>query len=206
MNAAVFETPPIAALPWDSRRGSVAMLLFIATEAMLFVALFFSYFFIASGVPHWPMDEPPKLTLALLMAAILLVSSAVIDAGERASRQGHLLAARAAVGATLLLAIVFVVLQVLEYRDHLRTLRPTTDAYGSIFYAITSFHALHVFLGMLMLAYVFILPDLEGKTKPPHRPLHNAALYWHFVDAVWLFVVALIYLLPHAVRHWNGYP
>lgn len=176
------------------------MLLFIATEAMLFVALFFSYFYLGAGVAHWPMDEPPKLTLALVMAAVLIASSVVVHAGEVASRKSRPLLARLAVAATLLLAVVFMVLQFFEYREHLKTLGPTTDAYGSIFYTITSFHALHVIVGMSMLAYVLVLPDMEGKSKLPHRPLHNAGMYWHFVDTVWIVVVALIYVLPHYFR------
>lgn len=200
------DAPPVAAqrhiaeLPLDDRRGSLSMAMFIATEAMLFVALFFAYFFIASGVVRWPMDEPPKLPLALTMLVVLLASSAVIWWAERASRRGNSGGARLGIAATLAMAVGFMTLQVFEYRDHWKTLQPQTDAYGSIFYTITSFHALHVMVGMAMLGYVLLLPDLEGRFEPPHRPLHNAALYWHFVDAVWVVVVALLYLLPN-FRH-----
>jgi heme/copper-type cytochrome/quinol oxidase subunit 3 len=75
-----------------------------------------------------------------------------------------------------------------------------TDAYGSIFYTITSFHAAHLMLGLFMLLYVLALPQIGPGHKPPHRALHNASLYWHFVDFVWVLIVALLYLAPNIGR------
>jgi heme/copper-type cytochrome/quinol oxidase subunit 3 len=188
------------ALAVDERRGTRAMVLFILSEAMLFVMLFFSYFYLGRNDPRWPMHPPPKLLLASIMLAVLAASSVVLYLAERAAESGRDGAARAGVIVTLLLAMGFVVLQVFEYRDHLRTLKPTTDAYGSIFYTITSFHAAHLLLGMAMLVYVAMLPRLAHTGQPPHRPLTNAALYWHFVDAVWVVVVAVLYVAPHVIR------
>lgn len=187
---------PAEALPLDSRRGTASMLLFIVTEAMLFVALFFAYFFFGREQAHWPMDEPPKLVLALTMLVVLLVSSAVLQWGEIASRRGHGATARLCIVLTLLLGLTFVALQFFEYRDHLRTLKPTTDVYGSIFYLITSVHGLHIGLGLCMLLFVLVQPQLAAASRPPHRPLHNASLYWHFVDAAWVVIVAILYVLP----------
>jgi heme/copper-type cytochrome/quinol oxidase subunit 3 len=184
----------------DVKRGSWAMVMFIITEATLFTMLFFSYYYlghVARG--PWPSD-PPKLTLALAMLAVLLASSAVLHAGERAEKAGRTGRARAAVALTVAMGMGFLVLQGLEFREHLKTLQPTTDAYGSIFYTITSLHGAHVALGLLMLLYVLVLPQIGPGQKPPHRSLHNASLYWHFVDAVWLFIVALLYVAPNLTR------
>jgi heme/copper-type cytochrome/quinol oxidase subunit 3 len=181
----------------DRSRGTSAMKLVIATEAMLFVVLFFGYFFLSGGDPRWLHETPPKLKLALPMLAILLASSAVLHLGERASRKGRFAIARASIAATILLGAAFLTLQVFEYRDHWKHLTPQTNAYGSIFYTITTLHGLHVCSGMLMLLYVLFLPKLDPETELPFRPLHNAGLYWHFVDSVWVFVVALLYVLPN---------
>jgi heme/copper-type cytochrome/quinol oxidase subunit 3 len=51
-----------------------------------------------------------------------------------------------------------------------------------------------------MLAFVALLPRLGATGRPPHRPLHNASLYWHFVDVVWLVILSTLYLLPAAGR------
>jgi cytochrome c oxidase subunit III len=180
-------------------RGSWAMLMFIATEAMLFVCLFFSYYYLGHPQPKWP-PEPPEYKLALVMLAILLTSSVVLHAGETAERRGRSSAARRWTALTVALGLVFLAIQAIEYRNHLQHLQPTTDAYGSIFYAITSFHAAHLVLGLAMLAYVLMLPEIGPSHKPPHHALHNASLYWHFVDLVWLFIVVLLYVAPNLAR------
>lgn len=186
----------ICALPWDAERGTIAMRWFVATEAMLFVALYFAYFYLSRGQATWPPDPPPKLPLALAMLAILLASSGTMEWAKWQLRRGEERRCRLGVVVTLLLGIAFIALQVTEYRDHLRTLTPRSDAYGSIFYTITSIHGLHVIIGMLMLAFVAALPRLEPRSRLPYHPFRNAALYWHFVDAVWVTVVAVLYLLP----------
>jgi heme/copper-type cytochrome/quinol oxidase subunit 3 len=184
----------------DDRRGTWGMLLFILTEAALFLMFFFTYYYLShvSRGP-WP-PEPPKLMFALVMLAVLVSSSVVLHLGERAEKEGRSGAARVFVGATVLMGIGFLVLQTLEYRNHLKTLTPMTDAYGSIFYTITSFHAAHLVLGLFMLLYVLALPQIGPGHKPPHRALHNASLYWHFVDLVWVLIVALLYVAPNIGR------
>jgi heme/copper-type cytochrome/quinol oxidase subunit 3 len=184
----------------DDRRGTWGMVMFILTEATLFVFLFFTYYYIAFNWKGPYPPEPPKLTLALIMLALLLASSVVLHAGERAEKAGSPARARAALAGTIVMGIAFLVLQTLEYRNHLKDLTPMTDAYGSIFYTITSFHGAHLVLGLLMLSYVLLLPEIGPGHKPPHRALHNAALYWHFVDFIWLVVVGLLYVVPNIRR------
>jgi heme/copper-type cytochrome/quinol oxidase subunit 3 len=72
-----------------------------------------------------------------------------------------------------------------------------TNVYGSIFYTITTFHVAHLILGLSMLVFALILPRLEPVDRPPHRPFHNAALYWHFVDFVWLWIMIFLYFAPN---------
>lgn len=190
----------IDTLRFDERRGTWAMWLFIASEAFLFVCLFFAYFYLGKGKPRWPMDPAPKLMLAFIMLGVLMASSVVLYWGELVLKEGREGAARLAVALTVLLGLGFLGIQAVEYHNHLKELKPTTDAYGSIFYTLTSFHAAHLLLGLLMLSYVLILPTLESATKSPHKALHNASLYWHFVDVVWVFIVALVYVLPNLHR------
>jgi heme/copper-type cytochrome/quinol oxidase subunit 3 len=177
----------------DARRGLLGMNLVIATEAMLFVMLFFSYFYL---VGLRPPDPPPGLHYALPMLGVLVASSGVILLGERRVLRGQNGWARVALALTLGLGAVFLGLTYLEYREHFETLTPQTDAYGSIFFTITSFHALHVCVGLSLLLYVMFLPWIGVGPRPPHQAFKVAARYWHFVDVVWIVVVAVLYLLP----------
>jgi heme/copper-type cytochrome/quinol oxidase subunit 3 len=186
-------------LPFDVERGTMGMLLAITTEAFLFVSMFFAYFYTGHQHKYWP-SSPPKLTLALVMLAILVTSSVVLHQAERSLKKGAHGAARLWLVATIVAGAVFLVIQTLEYKKHLVELQPTTNAYGSLFYTITSFHGLHLAVGLVMLLYVAFLPDMGPAERPPHHALHNASLYWHFVDVVWVFIVGLLYLLPHWTR------
>jgi cytochrome c oxidase subunit 3 len=187
--------PDIVAV--DDRRGAAGMLLFIATEGFLFIMLFFAYFYLAQGGWRWLAETPPKLHLAIPMLIILLISSAVLYWGEQRIKKLEYAPGRAALGVTILLGVIFLVLSAFDYMEHLRELTPQMNTYGSIFYTIVSFHAAHLLLGLLMLAYVMILPRLEPAPAPPHRPYHAAALYWHFVDFVWIWIVAFLYVAPN---------
>lgn len=187
----------VRTLGWDVRRGTAGMMLFILTEALLFVSLFFSYYYLARQQLQWPLGDPPKLMLALIMLIVLLVSSGVVEWGRRQGRAGRDAMARLSLLITIVLGIAFLVLQSFEYRNHLRSLTPTQNSYGSIFYTITTFHGAHIVMGLLMLTYALILPKREPTDRPPHRPHHNAAIYWHFVDLVWVVIVALLYVAPN---------
>ncbi|MBN1237923.1 MAG: hypothetical protein JXB36_05445, partial [Gammaproteobacteria bacterium] len=94
--SAAAESVPVQrshARPVERRRGEIGMWLFIGTEAMLFVLLFFAYFYLGSSKPQWPLSEDPSFTYALILLAILLVSSFVAHWGQRgieADRPGQL--------------------------------------------------------------------------------------------------------------------
>ena len=154
----------------DDRRGTAGMWLFILTEAALFILLFFSYFYLAQGGWRWPLEEAPKLRLALPMLVVLWISSGVLHWGEKQVRAQRYSRARAGLAGTIVLGLVFLAMQAFEYMDHLKSLTPRTDVYGSIFYTITSFHAAHLILGLLMLIYALFLPAYEPVDRPPHRP------------------------------------
>lgn len=185
-----------AILPVEQDRGTYGMLLAILTEAFLFIALFSSYFVLAANKDRWRIEELPKLHYALPMLALLLASSLVLHWGER-QQERQRGGAMIGLALTIVMGLVFLILQAFEYTEHWRTLTPTTDSYGSIFYAITTFHAAHVIVGLLILTYVLFLPRQKAPKESPYRPYHVAALYWHFVDFIWILVVAILYVGPH---------
>src|SRR5262249_20622569 len=195
VSSPIHRPPGVSAV--DDRRGTGAMVCVIATESALFMMLFFSYFYLARGGWRWLNQKPPDLRLALVMLVVLLSSSAVLIWGEKQLARRRFKTARAALVGTILIGVLFLTIQFFEYRNHLQELTPRTNVYGSLFYTITSFHAAHVIVGLIMLTYVRMLPFLEPVDRPPDRPYHNVAMYWHFVDFVWILIVALLYLAPN---------
>lgn len=180
----------------NDTRGTLAISLFIATEGTLFAVLFATYWYVAELAPRWPPDPPPKLHYAIPMLVILLLSSAILHWGEGQIQKRPRFATLAVV-VTILMGIGFLIFSTFEYGERLQTLSPTQDTYGSLFYTIVTLHAAHVVVGLCMLCFVLLLPSFEPRHDMPHRPYHNAALYWHFVDTVWIFVVLILYVIPN---------
>lgn len=187
--------PPVRRI--DDGRGTFGMALLITSEALLFGVLFFAYYYLESGNPQWKVHEPPKLHYSLPMLAILLISSGVLHWGEKRVKERRYGAGKLAILGTVALGGTFLFLSYLEFAEHLQHLTPTTDSYGSIFYTIVSLHVFHLSMGLLMLLWVLFLPNWEPRQRTPHRPYHNAAMYWHFVDTVWIFIIILLYAIPN---------
>ena len=184
-------------LPIDQKRGWYGMWCVIATEFMLFVCMFGAYYFLGTNKDRWADEVSPHLMYPFILLVVLLSSSAVLIWGERQIKQANLGAGRIALWITVLMGIAFMVLQTFEYLSHWKDLTPYSDSYGSIFYAITTLHAAHVVAGLLMLAYVGLLPRYGETVGSPHRVYKTVALYWHFVDFVWIFIVLLLYVIPY---------
>jgi heme/copper-type cytochrome/quinol oxidase subunit 3 len=177
------------------------MALFVATEASIFLVMFVAYYYTDKVSAQWRAEIPPKLHYSLPMLAVLLSSSAVLYWGEQQVKKLRYGAARAALIITILLGVLFVVLTYFEDIEHLQTLTPRTDSYGSLFYTITSLHGAHVVFGLCMLIWLLIMHRWEPALYTPHRPYHNVAIYWHFVDTVWIFIVLLLYVAPNLYNY-----
>lgn len=178
-----------------SNPGWWAMVLVITTEAMLFVYLLFSYCYLGSmSAGPFPSGGPPALRLALPNTVILLVSSGSMLWAERGIRVGNQLRLRLGMLVTLMLGAVFLVIQAIEYSHKHFALQ--TNAYSGLFFTITGLHGAHVFAGLLFNLVVQIWAWRGWYTAERHLAVTNAAMYWHFVDAVWLVVFFTLYVTP----------
>lgn len=183
----------------DRDRGTLAVWMLIFTEASLFVALFSSYFMLGNNKDRWAVDKPPTLGYALVLLAILVASSFVIHWGEIQVKKHKYRKARIIMAVTFVMGLAFLALQAFEYLADWTNLSLQSDPYGSIFYTITTFHAAHVVVGLLMIGFVLFLPHNSDSPDSPYRPYHVASLYWHFVDVVWVFVVIILYAIPNGI-------
>jgi heme/copper-type cytochrome/quinol oxidase subunit 3 len=176
--------------------GWWGMLALIGTEAALFAYLLFSYFYLATQSQNtWLPTATPSLHLALPNTFILIASSLILWWGGRAMRRRQRLRLLLAIGLALVLGVVFMAIQVQEW--HTKTFSITDNAYGSLYFTITGFHMLHVLVGVLMLAVIFIWTALGHFDAERHAPIAIGAIYWHFVDVVWLPVFSTFYLYPY---------
>ena len=179
--------------------GWWGMLTVLATEAALFAYLLFSYYYIAAQhTGPWPPGGVPKLELAIPGTIVLLLGSATMAWGEAGVRRGRLGQLLAGLGISIVLALVFVVLEGIEWSRKGFTLM--TDAYGSLYFTVTGFHLLHVLVGVLMLAMLFVWSALRYFGVRRHSTVSIAVMYWHFVTAVWVAVFFTFYVTPYLDR------
>ncbi|MCG7593750.1 heme-copper oxidase subunit III [Mycobacterium sp. PSTR-4-N] len=186
----------LAEAPAGRTVGWWGMVMFVTTEATVFAVLLSSYFYVRFQVDTWPLGgiEQPELRRPLIMTAILLPSSLPVMWAERGIRKGQLWRLRLGLLATLIMGVAFLILQGLEYSSKLEKFTFTTNVYGSFFYTITGFHGLHVTVGLLMVGWL-LAASLRGSFGyRRHERVRLAAIYWHFVDLVWVAILFTIYL------------
>ena len=169
----------------------------LVTEAGLFASLLMAYFYTRSTAGVWPPPgiEPPELRLPLIMTVLLLSSSVTMIWAELSIRRGNQGGLRLGLALSWLLAASFLVLQVVEYSRE--TIGLTDGAYGSAFFTITGIHGLHVAGALLLMAVIQVRAWLGHFDRNHLLAVSAGALYWHFVDVVWIFILASLYLTPH---------
>jgi len=190
----------------------LGMVLFIASETMFFGALFGAYFTLRSEAAAWP---PAGVHLDLaemaLATAILLASSVPAHLAAHALRAGHPGAAVRRLALTAVMGLAFLGLKLHDWLTAGFTV--ASHAYGTIFFTLTGFHALHMVVGILLLlglaakvaggAYA-VEPARGASRRPGGRSRALApgsggpdavVYYWHFVDAVWIAVFSTIWLI-----------
>ena len=192
---AVVELRPRAKEDFTSLLG---MMIALGAWAMMFGALFFMYAGMRSHALMWPPPGVPHLPIGLpaVNTVVLLASSGAFSLGVRSIRKGERRALSAWLGAAAALGTTFLVLQVVVWRDVWAAgLQPSTGAYGSVFYGLTALHAAHVAAGVLVILFVLVRSLLGKYTAHNAMKVRLPAMFWHFVDAVWVLMFVSLYLL-----------
>jgi len=174
----------------------LAVKLAILSEVMLFGALFAAYFVIRGESPGWPPSgqlERPELLLPGLNSFLLISSSVTMQLGVRAARVGDRSRILRWLGLTLLLGGIFLLIQGYEFSSNGFGL--DAGVFGSTFYILTGFHGAHVFAGLVLIAIVANRARLGLVSAEHHTAIEGTSYYWHFVDAVWLFLFSTLYVL-----------
>ena len=177
----------------------LGMWLFLASEVMLFGSLFSSYALLRSGAMSWPdQSSIVNVPLASINTLVLIASSVVILRATAAIRAGNVAAFRRLMAITAVLGIVFLAIKSFEYRGELAEgLRPSMSNFLGLYFVMTFLHALHVTGGVL----VNLLLCGPGVAMTRHDAarftgrVEAAALYWNFIDAIWILMFVTLYLL-----------
>lgn len=173
--------------------------LFIVSEALFFMAIFWTFFHSALSPTaeigmFWPpigIESINAFELPLLNTFILLSSGITVTYSHHSFIQGNRDGALYGLLLTIILAIIFTIFQGVEYSVSSFTISDGT--FGSCFYFGTGFHGLHVIIGTAFLAVGFWRILAYHLTDNHHLGFESGILYWHFVDVVWLFLFVSIY-------------
>jgi cytochrome c oxidase subunit 3 len=176
--------------------ATLGMLLFIASEVMLFGSFFTAYFFlrVVNDAPAWP---PEGFHLPVFVAGvntvILVTSSFTMHWALQAIKRGSRAGMQAGLVLTLALGLVFLLTQ---FREYSRVgFAPKDDAIGTVFYGLTGLHGAHVFVGLTLLTFATVRA-FRGHYSPQHHlGVEIPGIYWHFVDVMWLVVYTTVYIL-----------
>jgi cytochrome c oxidase subunit 3 len=172
----------------------MGMVLFVAGEAMFFATLFAIYFSVRTSAGAWPPKSigVPELSIPSALTAILVSSSIVLQVGVRAVRRGRIAAFERLLGLTILLGACFLALQAYDYAQLAFGIKD--GIYPSLFYVMTGLHMAHVAGGVVLLSVVMSQVVTGQISTARHEPVEAAAIYWHFVDVVWIGLYTAFYL------------
>ena len=195
------------------------MILFIASEVMFFVAWFWAFFEMAlfhhdrtySAIEEvrqawgaWPPKGVEVLDpwhFPLTNTVTLLLSGTTVTWAHHAVLEGDRKSAKLALWLTIILGAMFTCIQAYEYREIIseklffNETAANSGLYGSTFFMATGFHGFHVLVGTIFLSICLLRLYLGQLTPQKHFGFEAAAWYWHFVDVVWLFLFAFIYVM-----------
>jgi len=183
--------PPAWAGSASRRMG---LFVFIGSEAVLFANLIAAYIYLRVRAGTWPPAGMPELELGFATAntVVLILSGLPVHLAHRAIQKGDRQRLIWGLIATIVLGAAFLGGQAYEYTHAGFT--PQSGIFGATFFTLTGFHGGHVIVGLTLLA-ITLVRALRGRfSAERHFAVEAGAYYWHFVDAVWVALFAVLYV------------
>lgn len=192
--------------------AKMAIWLFLASEVMLFGALFATYIFIRVLSPDFASMKEMDLLLengetyrlklnvplAMLNTFVLITSSVTMVLSWAALKMNNPGKSAMWLAVTFLCGIGFMVIKAMEYGGKFKVdVYPSLNNFYGIYYTMTGLHGLHVVGGMVVMGYFLLVGKKMWNTEPERYAgrIEVTGLYWHFVDLVWIFLFPVLYLL-----------
>jgi cytochrome c oxidase subunit 3 len=186
--------------PYGIQSKKLAIWLFIIADAATFGAILFAYGYLRLANPDWTKPfASPTIVNGMVMTVVLLTSSLTMVAAVAAAQGGRTSAGVRWLSATIFLGLAFAALHLREWFAMIgegwrlfQNPMGGSPLFGATFFGITGLHLLHVICGVIVIA-VITIGFRRGRFDAGH--VETTALYWHFVDLVWMFVFPLVYLM-----------
>ena len=174
--------------------------LFLASEVMLFGALFSTYIMMRFGAQHWPHGSSIlNVPIGTFNTIVLITSSVTMVMAWASLKENNFKHFKLFLGLTILLALTFLVVKAFEYTAKFQHgYFPKTNTFLAIYFTLTGLHGFHVLGGIVVNSYMWGPRGARMWKTQPERFINRievAGLYWHFVDLVWIFLFPVLYLL-----------
>jgi cytochrome c oxidase subunit III len=177
--------------------SKLGMWLFLVSEIMFFTGLIGSYIVLRLGSEQWPNPgDILNINLLALNTFILITSSVTMALGLEAIQRDKVFLMRRYMLASGLLGSLFLLIKGWDYHHmwiHGFTL--SSSVFGSCYYMLTGFHAVHVFSGLVLFAYLWCAAGRGAFSRHAYGRVEAVGLYWHFVDLVWVVLFAILCLV-----------
>ena len=170
---------------------------FLGSDCMFFGSLIATYLVLKGKSVVGPFPEDVfSIPVTSVSTFVLLMSSMSMVMAYAALTRGNLKVFRIWLAATTIMGMTFLAFQTFEFRDFAQHgLTPKTNLFGSTFFTLTGFHGAHVTIGVIWLLSLLFHSFRPGQvTAERHLDVDLAALYWHFVDIVWIVIFTVVYL------------
>ncbi len=188
---AQIETQPVKheGYAYKSGNNRLGLWLFLVSDSFVFGGLLITRFFLLGS-------ERPELSqaLGLVVTVILLLSSFFMNRAETAIAHGDMKTFNRGILTTIALGTIFL-LGVVGVEWQIAPFGPDEGTVGGVFYMMTGMHALHVLSGVIFLLIVYRNAQKGLYSAEKHFAVEAAAVYWHFVDVVWIFFYPALYLI-----------
>ena len=187
--------PPIANQSSRINSSVLGMLLFIASEIMLFGSFFTAYFFVrvVNGIDWPPHPFHLPVFVAGVNTAILVTSSFTMHWALQSIKRNNRRGLQAGLVLTILMGTAFLITQFIEYA-HVG-FNTSDGAFASVFFGLTGLHGAHVFVGLTLLTIAAVRAFRGHYSPEHHHGVELPGIYWHFVDVMWIVVYAAVYLI-----------
>ena len=174
------------------------MWLFLASEIMFFAGFIGAYVVLRMANPQLAEAGQHVLSwpLAAVNTAVLIISSLTMVLAVHHISKGNRGKCEDMIMLTAVLGTIFLIIKGFEYAakfGHSPPITPMTSSFWSSYFLMTGFHGLHVLGGIIALIFLLFYVKNYGPTR--YAKVENVALYWHFVDLVWIFLFPIVYLL-----------